>query len=240
MKFWPCAFHHALRMHGTLPTCDDPITSPVTKATNIVKDFTHFRTFRCHAWVCPPGKRAAKFKPKSRWGAFLKRVPCKTHNVLCHDPETSHVKIATHACFDEGFNDLPTANVPPNVIHLQQTDDKNPTPVDSHDIDTSMPKFCVIQFAHLDHFTMNIPGAKHHHFGLWCVDDESLHHTCIKDVSINSDASCIASLLKASWRCIRGAFVTTHDRTIHCTICNGEKMHMLRQQVDDFFHSLRP
>ena len=26
---------------------------------------------------------------------------------------------------------------------------------------------------------------------------------------------------------------TTHDRTICCTICNGEKTHMLRQ-VDDF------
>ena len=35
----------------------------------------------------------------------------------------NRVKIANHARFDEGMNDLPIADLPPNVRHLMRVDD---------------------------------------------------------------------------------------------------------------------
>ena len=51
MKFWPYAFYHALRLQNAIPTRHDPNVSPITKATNIVEDFTNFWTFGCRVWV---------------------------------------------------------------------------------------------------------------------------------------------------------------------------------------------
>ena len=68
-------------------------------------------------------KRAPHPKPNSRKGMFLGNVPCTTRNMLWHNPETTRVKAATHARFDEGFNDIPITKVSPNVVHLQQTNE---------------------------------------------------------------------------------------------------------------------
>ena len=38
-------------------------------------------------------------------------------NILWHDPATNMVKIATHARFDKGMNDLPS--LPPNAAYLK-------------------------------------------------------------------------------------------------------------------------
>ena len=154
MKFWPCAFHHALQIHDALPTCANPTESPITEATDVVKDFTHFRTFGCRAWVFPPGKRTAKLKPNSCRSTFLGCVLNATQNILWCNPEIPRVKIATHVCFDKGFNDLLVTDVPPDVVHLQRTDDNNPTPIDNHDMDTLMLNFCITPFTHLEHFTV--------------------------------------------------------------------------------------
>ena len=152
----------------------------------------------------PPGKQAAKLIPNSCRGIFLGCVPCTTRNILWCDPETSCVKIATHACFNEGFNDLPITAVPPNVMHLHRTDANAPLPIDASDINTLMLCFCITPFAHLEHLTMKISKAKHQCFGFQCVDDKLLHCACIKDISPNSNASCIASTLKALRPRLRG------------------------------------
>ena len=94
------------------------------QAHHIVEDFTNLRTFGCRVWVRPPGKRPAKLVVNSRKGIFLGYVPYTTRNILWYDPETHRVKIATHACFDKGYNDVPTTQIPPNVIHLHRTKDK--------------------------------------------------------------------------------------------------------------------
>ena len=69
------------------------------------------------------GQRSTKLKPNSQKGVFLAYVPHTTQNILLYDLETSRIKIATHAQFDEGMNDLPVTNIPPNVAHLIQADD---------------------------------------------------------------------------------------------------------------------
>ena len=35
--------------------------SPSTIAQQKIEDFSEFRTFGCGVWVCPPGRRKAKF-----------------------------------------------------------------------------------------------------------------------------------------------------------------------------------
>ena len=55
----------------------------------------------------------------SRKGIFLGYLPQTTKNILWYDIETDCVKIASHACFDEGMNDLPIDAIPPNITHLQ-------------------------------------------------------------------------------------------------------------------------
>ena len=43
--------------------------------------------------------------------------------ILWFDVETERVKIAKHAKFDEGMNDLDINSIPPNVQQLQRSDD---------------------------------------------------------------------------------------------------------------------
>ena len=53
--------------------------------------------------------------------------------------ETVRVKIAFHARFDEGMNDLPHDAIPPNVQHLQRVQHGAPLPPESEEI--SAPPF---------------------------------------------------------------------------------------------------
>jgi hypothetical protein len=70
-----------------------------------------------------------KFWPNSRKGIFLGFLPNTTKNILWYDVETSEVKIAKHARFDEGLNDLPFGEIPPNVQHLRAYNRVNPFPL---------------------------------------------------------------------------------------------------------------
>jgi len=46
-----------------------------------------------------------------------------TKNILWYDSETSRVKIASHVCFNEEMNNLPIDKIPPNVQHLQHSEE---------------------------------------------------------------------------------------------------------------------
>ena len=117
IKFWPYAFYHAMQMSNAFPKPTQQ-RSPIALATGKPEDFSNIRTFGCRVWVRPPGRRPAKLIPNSRKGVFLGYVPNTTQNILWYDVETSRIKIATHARFDEGMNDLPVTELPPNVAHL--------------------------------------------------------------------------------------------------------------------------
>jgi hypothetical protein len=113
-RFWPYAFYHYLRIKNSTPSRDMTV-SPFEAVTGRRDDFTGFRTFGCRVWVRPPGTRRAKFLINSRKGIFLGYVPGTTKNILWYDVETHLTKIAKHAQFDEGMNDLPADAIPPNV-----------------------------------------------------------------------------------------------------------------------------
>ena len=110
-------------------------------------------------WVRPPGKRPAKLVSNSWKGIFRGYVPYTTQNILWYDPKTHQVKIATHARFDEGHNNIPTNQIPPNTIQLQRTEDRvvsndnQRIAADQEDIDTKSLHFYITPFAHFVHFT---------------------------------------------------------------------------------------
>ena len=119
VKFWPYALHHLIKIDNTIPSRDQN-ASPLQLCGEPQPDFQRLRTFGCRVWVRPPGRRTRKLKSNSRKGIFLGYIPNTTKNILWYDPETNKVKIAKHARFDEGMNDLPATAIPPNVIHLNR------------------------------------------------------------------------------------------------------------------------
>ena len=120
--------------------------SPVKLATGKNKNFLNIRTFGCCVWVQPPGAQTAKLKPNLQKGIFLGYVPHTTQNMLWYNRETSRIKIVTHAHFDEGMNDLPITDMPPNVVHLVRTDDGKPVEPDISELHASCFAFDVVSF----------------------------------------------------------------------------------------------
>ena len=76
------------------------------------------KTFGCRIHVRPPGICSKWFKDDTQQGIFLGYVPHTNRLFTWHDEGTHQVKIATHAKFDEGFNDLPIDTLLPNCQHI--------------------------------------------------------------------------------------------------------------------------
>ena len=211
MKFWPYAFYHALRLTNAFPTAGNT-ESPVFKATDRHEDLRALRTFGCRVWVRPPGKRKAKLIPNSRKGIFLGYVPYTTRNILWYDPDTSRVKIATHARFDEGMNDLPVTEIPPNVQHLARTDDGNAFPAEECDVNASDFHFYVSPFSRLLHKRVtHTANSSDPTYGFSFADDELLQKAYIEDIGAHSAACDLYSNRRAARNKLRGAFLVSID-----------------------------
>ena len=90
----------------------------------------------------PPGKRKGKLINNACQGIFLGYLPHTTKNILWYDVETHRVKIAFHARFDKGMNDLPAELIPPNVQHLQRVRDGLPFDADDTNLSVTAFGFC--------------------------------------------------------------------------------------------------
>lgn len=211
IRFWPYAFHHWLRIDNSLPSRDQTAT-PLKIALDKVDDFSGFRTFGCRVWVRPPGRRGAKFRPNSRKGIFLGFLPHTTRNILWFDPETNRVKIATHARFDEGMNDLPLSDLPPNVVHLQRTQDGTPFPAEA--VDSSISDFDIgsSPFMTLLPKTLSV-SCQRPAFGFIIDSDDLNNRGFVSNILPNSSASRLFSSHKATLRKIRGAYIVRINDT---------------------------
>ena len=76
-------------------------------------------------------------------------LPYTTRNILWYDVNTSRVKIATHARFDEGMNDLTIDAIPHNVQHLQRAEEGLPIEPDVKPIGVEDFCFHITPFAKL-------------------------------------------------------------------------------------------
>lgn len=209
IHFWPYAFHHWLRIDNSIPSRDQTM-APLTIAHNIVDDFSAFRTFGCRVWVRPPGNRKAKFRISSKKGLFLGFMPNTTTNILWYDPETNRVKIAKHARFDEGMNDLPLEEVPPNVVHLQRTQFSVKLPIEKDF--SSVPQFDIgsTPFFHTITRTMT-DSCRHATFGLTIETDELTNRAYISHIRNQSSAAKLFSTPKSTNSKLRGSFLVKID-----------------------------
>ena len=207
IKFWPYAFYHALCMSNAFPE-RNATQLPIQLATGKPENFSNIRTFGCRVWVRPPGSRSAKLKPNLRKGIFLGYVPCTTRNILWYDLETSKIKIATHACFDKGMNNLPITDMPPNVAHLVQTSDSENIQPDVAELNTSHFDFDIVPFVPLFNGWLKqskLPNDPT--FGLSFEDDPILHQAFVSDISQRSASSHLCSSHKATRCKLLGAYL---------------------------------
>ena len=207
VRFWPYAFHHFLRIKNAIPSKDQS-KSPYTLATGKVDDFTGFRTFGCRVWVRPPGRRAAKFRLNSRRGLFIGYLPNTTKNIMWYDPETNRVKIAKHARFDEGMNDLPFESIPPNVQHLTRVRQGEPLPAETQESVIDEFHFVTNPFSHTLSKVMKVKG-RDSSFGLDVDTDVLYNRAYVSDVKQSSSAAGLFSSLKATRNKIRGAYIVS-------------------------------
>ena len=140
-------------------------------------------------------------------------MPHTSRLIPWYDEESSRVKIATHAKFDEGFNDLPADTLPPNCQQiLRHNGTKLPT--DKNEISSSQLEFFVHPFLEKETVTIPVlPNNKDDNFGFQLRDDELFSRTFIervKDTKTSSAAKTFGNF-KQSQRKFRGAFITHID-----------------------------
>ena len=209
IKFWPYAFHHYIRVKNGLPSRGQE-KSPIEIATGKVDDFTGFRTFGCRVWVRPPGRRDAKFKINSRKGTFLGYLPNTTSNIMWYDNVTDRVKIAKHARFDEGMNDLPFDSIPPNVQHLTRVRQGKPLPKDMKESSLDNFVFNANPFSYTMSKTMLVRD-RDEAFGFEFGTDKLTNRAYVAEVKKKSSAERICSSWKATRNQIRGAYFVRID-----------------------------
>jgi hypothetical protein len=168
-RFWPYAFHNHLRIKNALPGKDNAL-SPFERCYDSKPNFCDFRTFGCRVWIRPPGKRIGKLCNHARKGIFLGFLPNTLKNILWYDVETKHVKIAFHARFDEGMNNLPHADIPPNVQHLQRVQNGDPLPSELAPVSVTPFGFSSRPFLNESDATLRISCA-HETFGFTLTTD---------------------------------------------------------------------
>jgi hypothetical protein len=200
-RFWPFAFCFFLRVKNALPGKDDGPSYHERLHDGLQADLADLRTFGCRVWARPPGKRHSRLKNHSKRGMFLGFLPNTTKNILWFDPETNRVKIAFHVRFDEGMNDLPLADVPPNVRHLQRVQDGVSIPAES--TDAVIPPFGLTAkpFLHEADKTVKV-SCDTPHFGFHLSTDTTTQRVCVSDVTAGTSAT---------QRKCSGAFITSID-----------------------------
>ena len=151
--FWPYAFYHYLRLYNFVPHGTRSF-SPYEMCGSELPNLSKLRTFGCRVHVRPTTARYGKMVPNSRLGIFLGYS--RSLKVLYYyDLESSKVKTATHARFDEGMNDL-VDNVPPNVQLLRQFNNNGTVQPDIVDISPLNLSVSDDPFDRLDALTLAI------------------------------------------------------------------------------------
>ena len=204
-KFWPYAFHHHLRLTNDMASKDQD-KSPYELSSGKRDNLKALRTFGCRVWVKPPQRRRAKFKKHSVKGIFLGYLPNTTVNVLWFDPNTQRVKIAKHVRFDEGMNDLPFEDIPPNVQHLQRIQMGVPIPAETED--TTIDEFAFFTNPFSNTITKKAKvQCQNPTLGITVGTDALLNRAYISDIKQNSSAARLFSSYKATCNKIRGAYI---------------------------------
>jgi len=97
-------------------------------------------------------------------------------NVVWCDPLTDRVNYGYHVRFDEGFNNLPLAELPPNVVLMDRREERGP----AESLTIMIPPFVMSEhpFFHKDNVTGKAVCESNVHGFELCKDD-CMKHVCI-------------------------------------------------------------
>jgi Integrase core domain. len=105
LKYWNFAFHHFIRIYNMVPHGARKL-SPFELIHGRKPDVSRLHIFGCRVYIRPPGRRASKLDCHVAKGIFLGYTATMKQIYYLEDC-SNKVKIASHARFDEGMNDLP-------------------------------------------------------------------------------------------------------------------------------------
>jgi hypothetical protein len=118
LKFWNFAFYHFIRLYNLFPHGDCKV-SPFEIINGRKPDVSRLRIFGCRVYIRPPGRRVSKLDHHVIKGIFL-GYTATLKQIYYLEDSTGKVKVASHARFDEGMNDLPLSRLPPFALSLRK------------------------------------------------------------------------------------------------------------------------
>jgi len=157
-----------------------------------------------------------------------------------YDPLTDRVKCGYHVRFDEGFNDLPLAQLPPNVVLMDWREERVP----AETLTITIPPFTTSEhpFFHKDDVIVKVV-CKSDMYGFELSEDDCMKRTCISGLKKDGKGtkgcrSCNAmcSSERATRRKYRGAYITAIDDEVIVTLDQAkEKFAELRSKKAESF-----
>jgi len=127
VKFWPYAFRHFLLIKNSALPRRNATESAHQKLHGEKDNPGLLRTFGCRLCVkILAWQNRAKYIQDTKKGIFLRHRTNTLKNVVWHDPLTDRVKYGYHVQFNEGFNNLPLSKLPPNVVLMDQREERVP------------------------------------------------------------------------------------------------------------------
>lgn len=118
LKYLNFAFHHFICLYNLFPHGDLKL-SPYEIIHGKKPDVSRLRIFGCRVYIRPPGRRISKLNRHVIKGIFL-GYTATLKQIYYLEDGTGKVKIASHARFDEGMNDLSLSELPPFAHHLRK------------------------------------------------------------------------------------------------------------------------
>ena len=190
--------------------------------------------FGCLIYVQPPGVRNKGFHQDTRQGIFLSYVPHTDKLFVCYDKNSENIKIATHAKFDEGFNDLPINYLLPNCQHILRLNGER-VAIGQDKLAASDLDFFVYPFAHKEvvQITAN-PKTKDETFGFNLANNDLTGCTYVQefDDSVSSTATkAFNNNIKSSQKKLRGVYIIhINDVPVFSTAQACTQLQMLYEQ----------
>lgn len=190
IRFWPYCFDHTLRLLNA-NSCAGMDSSRLEAVYGRRDNFKNLKYFGSRVWCRPPDDRDAKFKSNLRKSLFLVFLPDTTKNIFYYDQESNQIKKAGHFRFDEGFNDLPLQEQPPNVINLRNSNNGIEFPIDPPEYSTAEDlDFFTSPFAETHTQNINIT-CDDSTFGLTIDSDETSNRAFISKISSKRTGSVV-------------------------------------------------
>jgi len=150
-------------------------------------------------------------------------------NVVWCDPLTDRVKCGYHVRFDEGFNDLPLAKLPPNVVLMDWCKERVP----AETLTITIPSFTTSEhpFLHKDDITVKV-GCKSNMYGFELREDE-----CMKWVYVSGfkkDGKGTKGRRSCNTICSSKRATRRKHRRVYITAIDDKEIVMLDQTKEKF------